>query len=179
MRSGPHRPPRRAGSATDRPEAAVSDDPATRHRAAYVDGLRLLAGRELSEAQVRQRLLRRGHGQDAIAEAIARLLTDRAIDDRRAAESIARHESSVRGHGRVRVLRRIEAAGIPRSTARAAADEALSGVDADQLLEAALTRRLRGRDRIADDREFQRLCRYLLGQGFEFDRVMTALRRRR
>ena len=56
---------------------------------AYVDALRMLARRELSEAQVRQRLVRREHGQAAIDEALARLRNERAIDDARVAEAIA------------------------------------------------------------------------------------------
>ena len=44
------------------------------------------------------------------------------------------------------------------------------------LLESALRKRLRGRETIADQREFQRLFRYLIGQGFESDRVMKALK---
>ena len=46
----------------------------------------------------------------------------------------------------------------------------------DALLQSSLQKRLRGRDRIADDREFARLFRYLIGQGFESDRVMKALK---
>ena len=51
-------------------------------------------------------------------------------------------------------------------------------IDDDALLESSLRKRLRGRETIADDREFQRLFRYLVGQGFESDRVMQALRAR-
>ena len=53
------------------------------------------------------------------------------------------------------------------------------GIDADALLESSLRKRLRGRETIADDREFQRLFRYLVGQGFESDQVMQALRPKR
>ena len=52
-------------------------------------------------------------------------------------------------------------------------------VDADALIGAALQKRLRGREQIAGDREFQRLYRYLIGQGFESDRVVALLRRRK
>ena len=52
-------------------------------------------------------------------------------------------------------------------------------VDDEALLEASLGKRLRGRDTIDDDREFQRLYRYLISQGFESDRVMKALTARR
>jgi SOS response regulatory protein OraA/RecX len=73
----------------------------------------------------------------------------------------------------------IERAGIAAATARKVVDEVFNEIDADALLEAALTRRMLGRDRIEDDREFQRLYRYLLNQGFDSDRVINALQARR
>ena len=135
----------------------------------------MLARRELSEAQVRQRLARKGHEPDAIDDAVARLLEERAIDDARVAEAIARTETAVRKRGKLRVRMQIERAGIAKATAKRAVDEVFDGIDDDALLEAALAKRLRGRDTIADDREFQRLYRYLVGQGFESDRVLKAL----
>jgi SOS response regulatory protein OraA/RecX len=73
----------------------------------------------------------------------------------------------------------IERAGISSATARKAVDDVFGEIDADSMLEAALTRRMLGRDRIEDDKEFQRLYRYLLNQGFDSERVLTALRTRR
>jgi regulatory protein len=146
---------------------------------AYVDGLKLAAGRELSEAQLRQRLARKGHAQQEIDTAVARLKEERAIDDARVAETIARTETSTRRRGKLRVRMQIERAGISTSTARKAVDDVFGELDADTLLEAALTRRMLGRDRIDDDKEFQRLYRYLLNQGFDGERVMSALQARR
>ena len=146
---------------------------------AYVDGLKLLARRELSEAQVRQRLARKGHDEPDIDEAIARLRDERAIDDARVAAAIARRETSVRHRGRSRVRMQIQQAGISQEIARRAVAEAFGSIDDDELIEASLRKRLRGRETIADDREFQRLFRYLNTQGFEHDRIMRALSRRR
>jgi regulatory protein len=146
---------------------------------AYVDGLKLAAGRELSEAQLRQRLARKGHAQQEIDTAVARLKEERAIDDARVAETIARTETSTRRRGKLRVRMQIERAGISTSTARKAVDDVFGELDADTLLEAALTRRMLGRERIDDDKEFQRLYRYLLNQGFDGERVMSALQARR
>ena len=145
---------------------------------AYVDGLKLLARRELSEAQVRQRLARREHDADAIDAAVARLLEEHAIDDRRTAEAIARTESSVRRRGKLRVRRRSESAGIAGAVARRAVDDVFADIDPDALLEASLAKRLRGRSEVAGDAEFRRLYRYLVGQGFEPDRALKALKAR-
>jgi regulatory protein len=145
----------------------------------YLDGLKMLARRELSEAQVRQRLARRGHEDAAIDEAIDRLKQEHAIDDRRVAEAIARSEAGAKHRGRLRITRKVESAGIDGATARRAVDEAFRDVDDDVLLDRAIARRMRTRTSIDDDAEFRRLFRYLVGQGYEADRVMKALGARR
>jgi regulatory protein len=146
---------------------------------AYIDGLKMLARRELSESQVRQRLARKGHEPDAVDEAVARLLGERAIDDTRVAEAIARTETTVHRRGKARVRLQIERAGIAKSIARQTVDEVFGEIDSEAHLQAALKKRLRGRATITDDREFMRLFRYLLGQGFDTDQVMKALTARR
>ena len=146
---------------------------------AYIDGLKMLGRRELSEKQVRERLARKAYEPDEIDEAVTRLREERAINDQRVAEAIARMETGIRKRGKVRVRMQLERAGIPKETAKQAIDSVFEGIDDEALIEASLRKRLRGRDTIADDREFQRLFRYLVGQGFESDRVMQALRTRR
>ncbi|OFV90153.1 MAG: hypothetical protein A3G76_05470 [Acidobacteria bacterium RIFCSPLOWO2_12_FULL_65_11] len=145
---------------------------------AYLHALRMLARRELSEAQVRQRLARKKHDLGAIDAAVARLRDERAIDDERVAEAIAHTEVSVKRRGKLRIRRQIEQAGITPATARRAIDAVFEAVDDEALLEASLAKRLRGRTRLADQKEFQRLYRYLISQGFESDRAIAALKRR-
>jgi len=146
---------------------------------AYVDGLKMLGRRELSEAQVRRRLARKGHDANAVDIAIERLRAERAIDDVRVAEAIAHTETAVRRHGRLRVKRQIEQAGIAPATARGALDLVFGVLDEEALLEAALDKRLRGRNCLADQAEFLRMFRYLVGQGFEPERAIAALKRRK
>jgi regulatory protein len=146
-------------------------------RRAYIDALKMLGRRELSEAQIRQRLARREHDPEAIDAAVARLIDERAIDDNRVAEAIARTETVIRKRGKLRVRRKIESAGIAPATARRAVDDVFGSLDGDELLESALAKRLRGGADIADEREFNRLYRYLVGQGFEPDRVLARLRK--
>jgi regulatory protein len=151
---------------------------ADKTRDAYLAGLRMLGRRELSEAQVRQRLARRGHEPDSVDAAVARLRQERAIDDTRVAEAIVRTQSSNRGRGKLRVLREVEGAGIAAAIARRAVDDVFDGLDTDALLQASLAKRLDEREPIADEAEFRRLYRYLIGQGFEADRVIAALKAR-
>ena len=62
---------------------------------AYLTALKQLARRELSEAQIRQRLSRRGFTPDDIDPAIARLRQDGSLDDARVAAAIARSQLSL------------------------------------------------------------------------------------
>ena len=146
---------------------------------AYVMGLTMLGRRELSESQVRQRLVRKGYEADEIDLAIERLRSERAIDDARVAGAIARTQTSVRGKGKRRVAQELDRAGIGSATARQALDATFGDLDDKSLLAAALSRRLKDDRPIADDREFRRLYRYLIGQGFESDQVFKVLSARR
>ena len=145
---------------------------------AYVAGLTLLARRELAEAQLRRRLARRKFEADDIDAAVARLREEKAIDDRRTALACARTELRVKHRGRARVVRQIESLGIARDLAREAVAEVFGEIDERELLEQALDRRLRHGMKLTDPAVFRRLHRYLLGQGFDSERVITLLRQR-
>jgi SOS response regulatory protein OraA/RecX len=101
------------------------------------------------------------------------------VNDARVADAIAHSEMTLGSRGRLRVTRRIERAGIASAIARQAVDAAFATLDEGALLEEALTRRLRGARKIADERELARLYRHLVGQGFEPDQVLIALRKRK
>jgi len=145
---------------------------------AYLTALQQLARRELSEAQIRQRLSRRGFTADDIDPAVARLRQDGSLDDARVAAAIARSQLSLKKRGARRVRREIEAAGISSALADRAVAEVYADVDSDALMVAAIDRKL-GTRRLDDDREMARLFRYLVGQGFDSERAMAALRARR
>src|SRR4029450_8028818 len=81
-------------------------------QAAYIDAVKMLSRRELSEAQIRQRLGRRGHSEAAIESAVARLREARAIDNVRVAEAIARNQIATKRRGRRRAEQQIRQAGI-------------------------------------------------------------------
>jgi regulatory protein len=159
MRSRPPRPP------TD-----TSPDAAT------TAGLALLGRRELTAAQVRERLLRKGYPELSVTEAIARLTSRGVIDDSRAAGARARHGVTIHRRGRARVLREVKALGVNDETARSAVAAAFNDVDEDRLLTETLQRRLRGSPLPADPRDRQRLYGWLLRQGFDSGRIRRALK---
>lgn len=154
----------------------MTSDPA---RAAYAAGLGMLARRELSEAQLRERLARRQHETAAIEQAVTRLRDAGALDDRRVAVAIARTEAHIRSRGRTRALHRLHAAGIDDKLAEEAVAEVFGALDERALLERALERRLRGPSgRILDAAHFRRLYQQLVRQGFSPSAVMATLKAR-
>ena len=148
-------------------------------RSAYAAALAMLARRELSEAQVRERLARREHEPTAIDGAVERLKAAGAVDDRRVALAAARTEAQIRSRGRARVVQRVRALGIDPGLAAQAVDEVFAAVDENALLERALARRLRGpAARITDPSHYRRLYQQLVRQGFSPSAVSRALRAR-
>ena len=147
---------------------------------AYIDGLKMLgaarAVRSAGPAAARPQGTRRRTTSTRPSRGCA---SERAIDDARVAEAIARTETS---DSPARQAARAAADRARRHrqerSARRAVDEVFGAIDGDALIEAALAKRLRG-GRVTDDAEFQRLYRYLVGQGFESDQVMTALKRKK
>lgn len=145
-------------------------------RSAYAAALAMLARRELSAAQLRERLLRKTYPPNEVEAAVARLQRERAVDDRRTAALIARRAAEVSHRGPRRAQQQVEAAGIAPELARAAVAEAYAEAGVDAVLERALERRLNGA--IRDRAHFEQLCRYLIRQGFDSDAAISALRAR-
>jgi regulatory protein len=144
---------------------------------AYVDGLRLLSRRELSVSQLRARLLDRNHPPDQVDRAIERLLDSQALDDTRVARAYARTAAGVKGRGRVRVARELQAMGIAKETASEAIAEAFADVDERALIAKAIQKKLRGKTTLETAGEHARLYQYLMRQGFTPAGVAAALRR--
>ena len=144
---------------------------------AYIVALTLLSARELSEAQLRTRLKRRQIDDDDIDAAVSRLKADGTLNDRRVAGAIARMESSIKHRGRARVIQKIRQAGIDADTADHAAAQAFEEVDEGELLDHAMTRRLKGKTpKELDDKARARLVRGLVAQGFQLDAIFKKLK---
>jgi regulatory protein len=135
-------------------------------RSAYLDALHLLARRELSVQECRARLEERSHPADEIDAALAHLRETGAIDDRRLAIAYARTAVNVKGRGRLRVMRELQARGIEPSTVSEALGEVFGELDERSLVARALQKRQRGRRRVLDAAEQARLYQYLVRQGF-------------
>jgi SOS response regulatory protein OraA/RecX len=109
--------------------------------------------------------------------ALTRLRQDRTLDDDRVARAAARLEASVRGRGPARVRQRLQALGLDADTVQQAVADAFKNVDEEALLDAALARRLRGKDlETLDARARARLIRALVSQGFALSAILKRVR---
>ena len=146
---------------------------------AYSAALALLARRELSATQLRQRLTRRGFDAEDINTAVERLTRDRSVDDRRVALASARKEATVKARGRRRILQAIQRLGVSADVARTALDDLFGEVDEASILDRALDKRLKGASLgELDHKARARLVRQLIAQGFEPAQVFARLRQR-
>jgi regulatory protein len=145
-------------------------------RSAYVDALHLLAGRELTAKQLRERLIDREHNREEIDRAIEQLLETRALDDARVAAAYVRTALKIKGRGRLRIQRELQEMGVERSVATEALAEAFGDVDERALIAAAIKKKLHGKPKIATQADYARVYQFLMRQGFSSAGVTAALR---
>jgi regulatory protein len=120
---------------------------------------RLLAARERSEAQLRGALERKGYPAGEIERVIVTLKSLAFLDDRRAAEALARIALSAH-QSRAAVARKLAALGVAESISEAAISQVAAEVDHhDEASARALlrARKLQG----------PKAARFLAGRGFD------------
>ena len=137
----------------------------------------MLARRELTVEGVRSRLREREYSEAEISTAIDRLLETGALDDVRVALAYARTAATVKGRGRLRVARELQAMGIARQTAAEAIAEVFGDLDERAMIAKAVQKKLRGRTKLRDQGERARLYQFLMRQGFSPAAVADALRK--
>jgi regulatory protein len=144
---------------------------------AYLDALHLLAQRDLSVAGLRARLLDREHPAAEIDAAVAHLIDTRALDDARVARAYAQTAATVKGRGRLRVVRELHEMGIAHDVAAEAIGEVFGDLDERSLIAKALQKKMRGHPRVASPAERARLYQYLMRQGFSPAAISAVLRK--
>jgi regulatory protein len=105
--------------------------PANRTTDPYQLAVRLIGFRAHSEAELRQKLLRRGCAPDDVDAALGRLRGYGYLDDAAFARGLVARRAA--GRGAALIAAELAAKGIDREVAA----DALSGVDRDQQLQAA------------------------------------------
>lgn len=162
--------PGKAGKAP-KPEQPPKPEPTPNQRA-----LKLLGSRERTSRELSSALERQGVEPEARAAALARMQELGYIDDASVAQGRARRLQK-KGEAPRLIEQRLVRQGIEQGTARSAAQGAVEGQSELQQAAAALEQRLRGRP-VRDEKERQRLLRFLMARGHRAAAAWAALRGR-
>lgn len=134
----------------------------------YVTALRLLAQRRLTEAQLWQKLQRKGHPEADVREAVERCKREGYVDDRLFAQLYV--EQRRKAVGNSRLVAELVRRGIDRE---AAADAVLAlSADEPSRLDEALTKLLRAKPQLS----YPSAARALERLGFPAAAIYRALR---
>ena len=142
----------------------------------FTTGLSLLARRELTSTQLRNRLTNKGFTPEAVNDTIQQLKKEGALDDRRTAGMYARQAALIKHRGPRRAILDIVALGIADDIAREVVSQTYEEVDTQLIIQRALNRRLTGR--VQDRAQFQKLYQYLVRQGFDGPLAYSVLEKR-
>jgi len=150
-----------------------SDDQALKQ--AQQQAYRLLSYRSRTARELRDRLQHKGFEPRVVDEVLQRLEDDGYVNDRRLAEEWARYRLQAKPMGRQRLAVELQRRGLERTLI----DEVLRAVYAEfdeaSLAEQAVKKRLRRLSNPPSPREYQRLVRYLEGQGFDTPVIKSVL----
>jgi regulatory protein len=147
-----------------------------RYSAARAQAVRLLAVRDLSEAELRERLDSLGFATAELDAILPELRRVGYLDDLRVALSVILSGVGA-GRGAARIDRQLLERGVRRADIDRAWDEARAdhALDEAKLLERGLARRLTREMIPLDRRAFRRVYNAMLRAGFDADEVASAL----
>jgi len=141
-----------------------------------VAALRMLTRRDYTAGELREKLLAKEHSPDDITAALESLAADGLQNDRRVATSHVRVAATIKGRGRLRIARELEARGISKALIREALETLPPEDEADSI------RRFIARKRLPPHLpapEHRRLFAQLLRRGFSADVIATVIKDRR
>ena len=140
-----------------------------KYRAALDAAAKQLSYRALSAQGLRNKLLDKGHDEQAADYALAWLTERHLLDDAAYAESVVR-SCARKGYGKMRIRQELTRRGVDRETAEAALQD--FSPDRAQLVE-LLDKRLRGD--VSDRREIDKAVAFLQRRGFSWQEIRDAL----
>jgi regulatory protein len=164
-------------NAAEAPETITPLDPEKARRRVFERAGKLLAAKQRSVAELRERLL---EGRDAtpamVEEAIQRLREYGYLDDAKFAQSYAANRVQQRPIGRQRLQRDLWLKKIDKQTADAALDQVFAVTSEAEMIDRAIEKRIRLRGKPKDRADAKKLFDHLLRQGFAFELVSEKVR---
>ena len=153
-------------------------DPAKARERVFHRAAKLLAAKQRSVEEMRERLLEgRGATKANVEEVIARLSEYGYLDDAKFAQSYASLRLRERPIGRHRLQRDLWLKKVDKQTAEAALDEVFEATPEEDLIDRAIAKRVRLRGKPKTREDAKKLFDHLLRQGFEFELVSEKVRR--
>jgi regulatory protein len=150
-------------------ETASTADPAI----IRAKGLELLARREHSRLELRQKLIQRGYPAEAVATALEQLVAERLLDECRYAEIYASSRAD-KGYGPLRIARELRERGIPDELT----DAAIAALDEFWIPKLRELHRKRFKSQIpADAAGRMQQTRVLRQHGFTLDQIKVLFER--
>src|SRR6185295_19515975 len=125
---------------------------------------------------MREALRDKGHPQDEIEAAVARLRAERLLDDQGFAARYAQSRLQHRGLGRNRLRQELRAKGVPSEEAESGLRQALEQVSEAEVLDGVARRYWKARAREAPERKLRNLWAFLLRRGFPATLILSRLR---
>lgn len=152
-------------------------DPAKARERLFQRAAKLLAAKQRSVEELRERLLSgRGATPELVETVIERLREYGYLDDERFAQSYASLRIQQRPIGRQRLQRDLRLRKIDKQTVDNALDQVFEQTSENDLIDRAIAKRIRLRGRPATRAESKKLFDHLLRQGFEFELVSEKVR---
>ncbi len=141
-------------------------------------GLRMLARRPYSIAELRQALEKKFGPSEQVQEAVARLRELGYLDDRKFAEQYAYSLAHNRAFGPYRIRRELKAKLVNYQEIERAVERVYEETPAESLLEQALAKKLRTLRLPLTHSRFHSLCQSLMRLGFNVSDIIKAVRSR-
>jgi regulatory protein len=135
--------------------------------------LGLLGRRDYTAVELRDKLLQRGHSIEDVTSTIEELRVRGIVDDRRVAAAAVRTAARVKGRGRVRIARDLEARGVERALVQELLATLAPEDEAEAIARILSRKHWPARPTLADRR---RMFQHLLRRGFPAEAIAKALR---
>ena len=144
-------------------------------RRAKQQAYRLLAYRNRTSNELRDRLQQRGYTVAIIDEVLRQLASDGYLDDHKLALDWARYRLQAKPLGRQRLASELRRRGVPSESVKEVLREVYQEFDEVKLAERAARKRLGTGESPRSPRDRQRYIRHLLSLGFDTETVASAL----
>lgn len=168
---------RRLNRKSEGEESTAPLDPEKARRLVFQRAGKLLAAKQRSVEELRERLLEgRGATKANVEAVIERLREYGYLDDARYAQSYASLRVQQRPIGRQRLQRDLWLKKIDKKTADAALDEVFAVTPEAEMIDRAIEKRVRLRGKPKNRAEARKLFDHLLRQGFAFELVGEKVR---